>query len=403
MHRFFLFAIPLLLGAESLKLSLPEARAIALKGHPAIAAQQLLTQASSETQKQLRSTLGPQFAASFTGAAADEFSRLVFTGVSSPALFSRVGGGLQLSQLIYDFGRVKENIAAAKLRAKSQQEGIHSASLQVVQAVDQAYFGVLRAKVQERLASAALAMRRRKTSPLAEASEATVDLHEAEFQFAKAENESRAAEARLIDALGLEGEAELELQDVQTGEGLPPNVEQSIQAAVQLRPELKQLSLELEASVHLQQVEKRANRPTITALAVGGLIPATTFPTFNHYGSASISIGIPVWNGRLFDSRQTEAGLRTRAMEKLKAERQHQIVRELRIAYLNAKTAFARLKVTKESAILARKKWEQTADTGQREAAEYGRMAAEAEDLTAQYDYLSLCSALHWQLGEGQL
>ena len=389
-----------MLGADSLKLTLEGARELALKGHPAIAAQEFQAQASRESGRQLRAGLGPQFTAGVTGSVADEFSRFVFAGVSSPALFSRFGGGVQMTQMIHDFGRAKEGIQAAKLRADGQREGVKASRLQVILALDRAYYGVLSAKAREELAARNLQLLRNLPERAEDSNAASLRVMEAEFQLVKAANDRKGVEAELVEAIGLKGESELDLADGSAAGQLPETLELVIQQAMQERPELRQLSLELEASAHQMEAERKASRPTISAMAVGGLIPATTFPTFNHYGSASVSISIPIWNGRLFESRQNEAALRMRAVEKVKADQENQISRQLRLSYLSAKTAFERMKFTRAVVQEARTRTEHASAGAEALEARLNESAAGIEHLIAGYEYLLSISALRWQSGE---
>lgn len=400
MHRFFLLAVPFLLSAQTLTLTIDEARALALKKHPALAAQSLQAHASSELPKQLRAGLGPQFSLGASGAAAEELSRFVFTGVNSPLLVSRVGGGLQLSQLIHDFGRSRESLLAAKLRVKGQEQLVQASRLQVLLGVERAYFALLRADVQKDVADQIFETRRAMLAGASDPSAAQLSVMEAEFQLAKALNDRNAAEAELLAAIGIDGALSLTVKEAAGSPALPPNLESILDQAVQSRPELRALAIELEASEHVLEAEKRANRPTISALAVAGLIPATTFNTINRYGSASVNVNIPLWNGRISESRQNELGLRSQALEKLKEDRSKQISRELRVAYFNAKTALERLKLTQAVAVMARKRRDESKSVAEKHLAQLTLSTAEGADRVARYDYLSLCSSLHLLLGD---
>lgn len=400
MHRFFLLAFPFLLGAQTLTLTIAEARALALKKHPALAAQSFQAEASSELPKQLRAGLGPQFSFGASGAAAEELSRFVFNGVNSPLLVSRVGGGLQLFQLIHDFGRSRESLAAAKLRAKGQEQLVQASRLEVVLGVDRAYYALLRADAQKDAANEISETRRAMLDGAADPQAAQLSLIEAEFQMAKAINDRSVAQAELLAAIGIDSGLSVTVREAAGNPVLPNNLEAILDQAVKSRPELRALGLELEASEHALAAEKRANRPTISALAVAGLIPATTFNTINRYGSASVNVNIPLWNGRISESRQHELGLRYQALEKLKEDRGKQISRELRVAYFNAKAALEQIRFTQAVAVMALKRRDETKSVAERNLAQLTLIAAEGADRVARYDYLSLCSSLQLLLGE---
>lgn len=131
--------------SQTLNLTLEEAREIALQNHPTIAASNYQAQAAAELKKQLKSSLGPQVSAGLSGAAAPDGGRLALAGVQSSLLISRVGAGTQVSQLLSDFGRTNQLMAAADARAAGQRETVKTSRLQVLIGVDRAYYSLLRA------------------------------------------------------------------------------------------------------------------------------------------------------------------------------------------------------------------------------------------------------------------
>jgi outer membrane protein len=77
--------------AQSVKmLTLKEAEAIALKVHPRISASELSVSAARQTAIQTRSALLPNLYGSFTGALADENTRIAAGGLNNPLILSRL-------------------------------------------------------------------------------------------------------------------------------------------------------------------------------------------------------------------------------------------------------------------------------------------------------------------------
>jgi outer membrane protein len=54
-----------------------------------------------------------------TGAGAAENSRLAAGGLNNPVIFSRLAGGLNVSQLLFDFGRTNHLISQSRLQAQA--------------------------------------------------------------------------------------------------------------------------------------------------------------------------------------------------------------------------------------------------------------------------------------------
>ncbi len=408
--------------AQPLKLTLEEARETALKNHPAIAALQYNAEAAAEQPKQIRSALAPQVTAGLSGSAADESSRLVFSGLTSSLLVSRAGGGMQLNQLVSDFGRTKLLAESAGTRSEAQRELVRVARLQVLLAVDRSYYSILRARELLRVAEQTVEARQlvveqvtaltnsqlRSTLDL---SFAKVNLADAQILVNRARNEADSAEADLAAALGMAQSTRFDIADRPVNENLPPESEPLVRKAVAERPELKQLALELDANRKLLEAEKKLSKPTISLQAAGGLVSPTRSDFANHYGAVALNLSVPVWNGRLFASRQAEVSLRNRALEKQREERLNQISRDVRTAFLNARNAFDRLHLSKElldqsqlSLDLAQSRY----DLGlgsivELSQAQLNKTAAEFSNTSARYEYQMMRSALRYQLGEGPL
>ncbi len=410
------------LEAQPVVLTLEQARELALKNHPALAALDYSARAAAEQPKQIRAALAPQLAAGITGSAADESSRFVYSGLSSPLLISRLGGGLQLNQLIHDSGRTRLLSESAAYRSEAQKELIKSARLQVLSAVDRAYFSILRARVITRVAAQTVQARQLVVDQVSaltnsqlrstvDLSFAKVNLADAQILLNKANNERDAAVAEFTAAIGLRDNMSFEIEDRSVNENLPPEAEPLVMRAIAERPELRQLALELEAGQKQLEAENRLSRPVFSLQgAVGGLSPTRSgFP--NHYAALGVSVSIPILNGRLFESRQAEVALRNRAVEKVREERGNQIARDVRTAFLNARNAFLRLRLTQELLDQARLSLELSQsryDLGlgsivELSQAQLNQTSAEVASASARYEYQILRSILRYQLGEGAL
>ncbi len=408
--------------AETLKLTLEQARELALNNHPALAALDYSARAAAELPKQIRSTLAPQLSAGIAGSVADDVTRLVFSGLSTSLLTTRIGGGLQLNQLLSDFGRTRLLADSSSSRADAQKEVIKSSRLQILAGVDRAFYSILRARVLTRVAEQTIKARQlvvdqvsaltssqlRSTVDLAFA---RVNLTEAQILLSRANNELYAAEADLTASLGLRDRPAFEIDDHPLKEDLPPEAEPLVVRALAERPELRELALELQASSQQLIAEKKLALPTISFQGVVGGIPLVhgNFP--NHYGAAGISLTVPILNGKLFQSRQTEVSLRIRSIEKQREDRSNRIARDVRTAFLNARSAFDRIHLTEDllaqsslSLDLAQSRY----DLGlgsiiELSQAQLNQTAAEVSSASARYEYQILRSILRYQLGEGAL
>jgi outer membrane protein len=199
---------------QPLHLTLAEAQRLALENHPQLTAAQYAAAAAAEVPKQYRSAYQPVAFANVTGVGADNGSRLAAGVLNNPAVYTRLGLGLTIAQMITDFGRTSNLIAAARLRAEAQGEVTKSTRAQVLLAVSRAYFVVLRARAVSRVADQTVAARQvvsDQVSALAESklkstldvSFANVNLSEAKLLQIQAQNDVKAAEVELATAMGL--------------------------------------------------------------------------------------------------------------------------------------------------------------------------------------------------------
>jgi outer membrane protein len=419
-----LLAISTTLFAQpaTLKLTLEEARELALRNHPNLQALSYQAQAAEQIPGQLRSALAPQLSSSSVASAADANTRMAISGLNSPLLFSRAATGLQLSQNLYDFNRTNLQAEAAGLRASGQRQAIRTGRLEVLMAVDRAFYMTLRSRqlvlVAEQTVNArqlivdqveALAQSQLRST--LDVSFAKVNLADAQLLATRAKNELDASEADLAAALGLREKPDFDLSDRPLNEILPNDVEDLVSKAIADRPELKQLALELEANQAQLKSEKLLNKPTVTLNGSVGVMPVSQNNFPHTFSAAGVTITIPILNGKLFEQRQAETSLRARAIEKAKQHRENQIARDVRTAYLNARTAYERLKLTGDlltqsrlALDLAQTRYDLGLSTiVELSTAQLNQTAAEVANTSARYDYQILRSVLKYQLGENPL
>ncbi len=406
----------------TLKLTLEEAREMALRNHPLLAATSLNADAAAQIAPQVRAALAPQVSGGIVGSGANDGGRLAIANLNSPLLISRIGAGVQVSQLLTDFGRTSLLADAAVLRANGQREAVRSNRLQVLIAVDRAFYLSLRSRQLVRVAEQTIRARQLvvdQVSALADSqlrstldvSFAKVNLSDAQLFATRARNELAASEAELAAALGLRERPSFDIADRPVTERLPSDLEALVAQALVGRPELRQIALEIEALGAQLRSEQRLSQPTVSLLGSVGTMPAAQGDFPRYYSAAGVSVSIPILNGKLFSARQTETTLRTRALEKAKQDRENQIARDVRLAYLNAQTGLERLRLTEEfqaqtrlSLDLAQTRYDLGLSTiVELSTAQLNQTAADVASTSARYDFQILRSILKYQLSEAPL
>ena len=414
-----LFNVALALAQGTLRLNLKDAEKLALQNNPQFTSAKLTAAAAYEVPKQFSANFQPSVTGNFTGVGADDGSRLAAGSLNNPIVYSRLGSGVSVSQLITDFGRTSNLVGSARLRAQAKDQTTESTRAQVLLATDEAYFSVLRAEAVLKVAQHTVEARQLivdQVSALAHAqlksqldvSFANVNLADAKLLLASALNGVQAAEAELATAMGLPNHKGFVLADEPMPAPLPDQIEPLLREALQTRPELANLRLEQSAAERIVKAERALQFPSIGLAATAGFVPAGPQTVPGQFGAAGVNITIPVFNGGLFKARRTEAELKARAAAQNVEDLANRVVRDVRVAYLNAATAYERVNLTAQllqQAQLALDLAQSRYDLGLSSIVELsqtqlGLTSAQISSASAKYDYQAQRSILAYQIGD---
>lgn len=399
-------------------LSLKDAEARALRNHPQVRASQFAAQAGSEVTREVRSAYFPTMYGSVTGADAQSGSRIAAGGLNNPIILDRLAAGVSVSQLVTDFGRTAELTQTASLRAQALQQSVVIERADVLLRVDRAYFNALRAQAILRVAQDTVSARQLvvdQVSALAasslksglDLSFAKVNLSEAQLLLVQARNDVAAAFATLSSAIGQADASVYGLSE----EPLPPAPPQDeaplVAQALRDRPDMAAERLVRESSAKFADAERALWLPTISALGAAGLTPFRQDGLNGQYAAAGINVSVPLTNGNLFAARHAEASLRSMAEAERVRDLENRVARDVRLAWLDAQTAFQRLDLTNqllEQASQAQELAEARYNLGlssivELTAAQLNKTRAELEQAGARYDYQARDAALRYQTG----
>jgi outer membrane protein len=400
------------------RLTLAQAEQLALRNHPRISAASLLAAATKSGITEARAPLYPILSGNFTSVAAEHNSTLAAGVVQTSSLYSRVAAGVTVSQLITDFGRTANLAESAKLRASAQEQIVGNTRAVILIEVDQAYYQALAADTVLRVAQAVVDNRRltlRQVQALAQSSlKSTLDVSfaevavsDAELGLFRAENDVQASRARLAAALGTAQNQRFELTDEPLPPTLEPDPEVVVGQALKQRPDLAAIQLSRDAALRFAQAEKDLSRPTVSLIGVAGGLPATDPRLHGIYSAAGVNVSIPILNGNLYAARQTEAELRAQAASKDIEDLTVQVSEQVRVAWLEANTAFRRLDVTarlvaqaEQSLRLAQTRYDNSLGSiVELNQAQLSQVSAEIAAAGAKYEYLSRRAALAFVTG----
>ena len=265
-------------------LSLPEATTMAIKSHPQIAAAQNTAESAGQRITESKAAYYPTLDAEITGSQGLYQSRLGAGFLSSSQLFNRTGQGLQITQLVTDFGRRKNLVAQSQFQAQAAEQNTQAIVYDVVLGVNRGYFGVLQAQAYVTVANETVRARQTLTDQVTalananlksqlDVNFAAVNLFEAKLLLIRSQDAVDQAYADLARALGQEQVVRYNLASVASPSAPPANVEPLMADAIQNRPELRNAQLQLQGAQSFEQAEADLSRPSVSFVAVGGGLP----------------------------------------------------------------------------------------------------------------------------------
>jgi outer membrane protein len=419
----FVAALVLLAAAPvfaqtGVRLSLKEAEDRAVQSHPLIRAGQYAVQAAGEVVRQVKSAYFPTVVGNFTGAEAQNGTRIAAGGLNNPLILDRFAYGFSASQLVTDFGRTPALAASATLRADAQQQDLVDRRAAVRLAVDRAYFDALRAQAILRVAEQTVATRQvvvDQVTALAAAglksaldlSFSKVNLSEAQLLLIQARNDVQSAYAGLSNALGTAQTVAFELTDEPLPEAPAVDSASLVAQALRDRPDVARERLTQQSEAKFVDAERALWFPTVAMVGAAGLTPYHQAGLTDQYSAVGVNVTVPVTNGHLYSARRAEAGFRASAEEQALHDLENHVTRDVQIAWLDAQTAYQRLDLTNQlltQATDALDLAQQRYNLGlgsivELTQAQLNQTRAQIEQATARYEYQGRTATLRFQIG----
>ena len=401
------------------------AERLALKNNPRITASHLLALAAGQLTRETRSSELPQISAAVTAEKAEDGSRIGAGALTDSRLYTHAGTGGSLSQLITDFGHTRDLVATNKLQQKAQDRTAIAAEQDVLWATDQAFYRLLNSQSLLDVAKATVAARgdvQSLTSALTRSALksdldlniASADLSQAQLLELDAENGVASASAALAAVLAAPADTLYHaVEDPEDAPPPPPSPDSSpsINASAQaLRPDLQALRFNAAADQKFASAQQLQHLPTVSALAIGGFTPVAPDGVFvpNWYAAGGVNLTLPLFTGFRIDAQAQEARLRQKAAEKQAQDLSDIIARDVRIAVLNAQTAFRRIAVadqfrqqTAQALALAQTRYKLgLSSIVELSQAQLQSTQAAVAAVNARYDYLLALRSLDYARGQ---
>jgi outer membrane protein len=400
-------------------LSLASAHQIALRNHPQVAIGQLRELVAQEVLRQNQAPFLPTADAYIDGVEAGNRDARVLAGsLNNPSVYDRVADGVEVSEMITDFGRTRNFVASAKLDVRAAGEDAAAINERILLQVDVNYFSTLQAAAvlkvardtvhaRQLLESQVEALARNQLKSELDVGFAQVALEESRLLLQKAENDAVETQAGLSAALGYRGTRQFYLTDLSPPVSTPPGIDSLLETALADRPDLLRLRSGQESAQRLARAERDRNFPTIAAVgAVGNAISHDTrLP--NQYAVGGIEMDIPLFAGGAFLAQQREAELKEQIAEEAVRDLEDDVARDVRVAWLNFNTSVERLNTTEEllkhanqSYSLAKARYNiGSSSIVELTDAQLSATSAQIAEANARYDELIQQSILDYQVG----
>ena len=113
------------------------------------------------------------------------------------------------------------------------------------------------------------------------------------------------------------------------------------------RPELLSLRDQRDASLRYATAQKDARYPVVQALGVAGGAPLHNEHLPDNYAVGGLQLSMPLFAGGYYTARQREAELKAQSDTELLRSLEDNVIRDVRIAWLNVNNALQQLQTTK--------------------------------------------------------
>ncbi|MGA7274985.1 MAG: efflux RND transporter permease subunit [Candidatus Udaeobacter sp.] len=421
-------------------LDLPTAETLALRHAPAIAREYFRTQAAKEVVKQVRAGLFPQLTGSVAAVATGDDISNVFGGspitnvnpesrpvstrlgavggLNNPTVLTRESNGVNLTQLLTDFGHTANLIAASNFSALSQAQQIDLVRTQVLLLVDESYFRVLEAEALSRVAKETVATRQVIVDQInalvqaqlrsdLDASFAQVNLEQANLLLLDAQTRLQSAFADLSAALGYQQPHRFVLADATVPDVRDQTLSGLLGEAFRTRPDIIALRDDISAASKVAVAEQRARLPRVNLLGSFGRTPTGDPQVRETYAAAGFDVELPLMTGGRLSARAREMQLRVDVARKALDDLEDQVTREVNIGWLDVAQAKNKIPVTdsllnaaSQAFDLAQSRYEiGVASFVELSQAELARTQAAIDEATAKYEYEISKAVLQFDTG----
>lgn len=342
-------------------------------------------------------------------------------GLVGTPIKRHTGGSLNLVQTLLDFGRTHNTVRARREEVKASEEQLQSDRNRVTLEVRQTYLQALQARalveVNQRLLEQRRLVARQAETLRANglASRVDVDLAElnvsqSELALVRARNDVETAFASLSAAVGRIIPSATPLSEPAPSAVPESGLEESLKAAEEGRPELRQIAAQERAFRHLESAAKAGKRPLVTGVgSVGKINPVPLFEAGDKPFAVGLALTVPVFTGGLVEGQTEEARRNAVAAGASREELRNQVRQQVTAAISSVSAAQESIRVAQAQQVraqdalsLATQRYQsQLGSIVELSQAQVAAATAEYDLLRARYDLELARAALDFATGRG--
>jgi outer membrane protein TolC len=355
-----------LLAQQAVHLTFDQAIEAALRQNPAVAAAQRAVEEGDARIKQARADYFPQFG--FNGIAKAGLSgatnALGLLGLPNSPFYRNFAEAATGYQNVWDFGRREHRTALERRRREVLEADLSVTEASVTLQVQRTYYAVLRAqrlsnataevvKTQEAALRQAQAFYEGQIRSRVDLELARAGLARAQLQLLEAQSNVRLASAELGRAMGSSQDATYTLEEPSPELPKPEPLEQLVEDAYRIRPELISIQAERNAAEEAVVFAQSQRKPFLSLTFSGGWARFTDMMA-SQLVSGGAGLFLPLFTGGRLEGQIEEAQATLRVTESRMEDVKQQVAVEVRSADIRLRDALAALPVLRTQADAAR-------------------------------------------------
>jgi outer membrane protein TolC len=330
---------------------------IALKKNPAIVAAVNTVDVNRSRVGEARSGYYPQLSATGTY---DRISPVPGTAAAPLGIrerFNQYTGSVNLNQTIYDFGKTSSSVDVSKYNLESSLSDLTSFQDTIILSVKQAYYGVLQAKRNRDVAADVIKQYQLHldqaqgfydvgTKAKIDVIKAEVDLSNAKLSLINAENALKIAWITLNNAMGVPDAPEYTIEDNLSFQQYAITLEEATGSAFENRPDLQSIIAKRQAAEANISLARSGYYPILSGNASLNSAAVDAPPNSLLHGvdqgwDVGVALTIPLFSGFLTSHQLAEAKSNLYVLRANEESLRHQILLDVRQAFLNLQAAEA--------------------------------------------------------------